>query len=203
MPVFGVLHVRALADEEVRAISQGREVRVPGRVAGEGELPLAGADAQVQGSVLGPHVRRGEGPHAPARRSRGRPRRPLEVARPVAPSSPGLAVGEPIPLLDPLLGAHRTAHYQRPAPRRAVLRVDVEQVQAAEVVAVQVRQEDRVQVGGVEAGALEPQERGRAEVHAEGALAVLHEEAGVASPAGVEGIGASDDGDADGHETTP
>ena len=80
------------------------------------------------------------------------------------------------------------------APRHE-LRVEQQERQRAEMVAVQVRQDDAVDLAVVEPARLERHHRGRAAIDQQGRLRGLEPEAGVEAAAGTEGVAGADDGE--------
>ena len=97
--------------------------------------------------------------------------------------------------LDPRPRAGRAGDDQRTLAPRHELRVEQQERQRAEMVAVQMRQDDAVDIAVIEPARLQRHRRGRAAIDQQRRLRGFQPEAGVEAAAGAEGIAGADDGE--------
>jgi hypothetical protein len=92
----------------------------------------------------------------------------------------------------PLASARRPGDDER-ALAPAELAVEDEEGHAAEVVTVEVREEDAVDRGGIDAGALQGDERRGAAVDQDAAAGTVEAETGLEAPAAAEGVAGAEE----------
>ena len=94
--------------------------------------------------------------------------------------------------MQPVAEARRARERERPSAPAHQMRVEQEERQAAEMIAMQVAHQHRLDAVGLDAETLERDQRGRPAIDQEARFRCRHQEAGVIPAAAAEGVAAAE-----------
>lgn len=187
-----LLKKRALAQEQVDSLGVPDKNIGPRRIAGEKKLFALRRHFECQRNVLG-LMRHGEGKYVDAGDVLPLFRLQDEkFNRRQLPFRTAAAVHDAVKLPDALFGPLRTRNRQRVPSRLSIEILDQEKRQTAEMIAVEVAENDRVETPRIESGPLHGEERGRAAIEQKQPIACVDEIAALITPAAAEGIAATE-----------